>query len=151
MDDLIHRARAALSGHRRPREVYLRRAVSDAYYAMFHCLASMCADELIGVTKRGSADWRRVYRGLEHARAKEEFRKNNLASIDANASRIAATFIQLQEARHAADYDPVSTLRRRDDARVFIEAAELAITNLKSLSVEARRGLATRLLIKNRN
>jgi hypothetical protein len=118
---------------------------------MFHCLASMCADELIGVTKRGSADWRRVYRGLEHARAKEEFRKNNLASIDANASRIAATFIQLQEARHAADYDPVSTLRRRDDARVFIEAAELAITNLKSLSVEARRGLATRLLIKNRN
>jgi len=151
MDDLIHRARASLSGQRRPREVYLRRAVSDSYYALFHCLAAMCADELIGVTKRGSADWRRVYRGLEHSRAKDEFRRNDLAQVDPIAPRIAATFIQLQDARHLADYDPASTLRRRDGARVFIEAAELAIANLKSLSADARRGLATRLLIRVRN
>ena len=33
---------------RRPRRVDLCRAVSTTYYALFHCLASTCADHLAG-------------------------------------------------------------------------------------------------------
>src|SRR5437016_12616823 len=63
-------------GAGRPRQAYLRRSLSTTYYALFHALAKMCADELIGVTQSGSEAWVRVYRALEHG-----FAKNALSQI----------------------------------------------------------------------
>ena len=67
--DLIATARGLAEGDpRRPSQANLRRAVSTAYYAMFHCLAGTAADLLIGGSR--SEAWHQVYRALEHGSAK---------------------------------------------------------------------------------
>src|ERR1700677_18967 len=56
-----------------PKHAMMRRAVSTAYYALFHALADRCAKTL--VTSSGS-DWDTftlVYRALDHASAKRFF------------------------------------------------------------------------------
>lgn len=149
-DDLLRRARASLGGRRRIRLVFLRRAVSDAYYALFHALAILCADNLVGVTKRDSQAWRRVYRGIDHARAKDEFNRGDIRLMHQGIARIAAAFVQLQEARHAADYDPVTTLSRRSDAEAFVGIAETAIADLDALPPDMALELAARLIVRKR-
>lgn len=150
MHDLIARARSSLSGSRRPKSVYLRRAVSDAYYALFHALALMCADQLVGATMRNSGAWTRIYRGLDHGRAKSELQRRDVQTLDPAVARIAATFVQLQEDRHAADYDPVSTLKRRSDVEPRILLAETAIADVQSLVPDMKRELAAILIVKAR-
>lgn len=150
MHDLIARARSSLTGSRRPKSVYLRRAVSDAYYALFHALALMCADQLIGVTIRNGEAWRRVYRGLEHGRAKSELQRRDVQILDPAIARVAAAFVQLQEERHTADYDPVSVLRRRSDVEPLILLAETAINDVQSLGPDVGRELAAILIVKAR-
>ena len=52
-----------------------RRAVSTAYYAMFHTLAELCADELLGAgSDTRSEEYIRVYRSLEHGTLKTAFK-----------------------------------------------------------------------------
>ena len=64
--DLIETARGLTElSPRRPTQANLRRAVSTAYYAMFHCLASSAANLLIG-GRRGTA-WHQVYHTLHEA------------------------------------------------------------------------------------
>jgi hypothetical protein len=150
MRDLIARARSSLTGSRRPKSVYLRRAVSDAYYALFHALALLCADQLIGVTMRNSEAWRRVYRGQDHGKTKSELKRANVQSLDPAIARISAAFVQLQEERHNADYDPVSVLRRRSDVEPLILLAETAINDVQSLNPNIRRELAAILIVKAR-
>ena len=149
-DDLLRRARSSLGGNRRVRLVFLRRAVGDAYYGLFHALALLCADSLVGVTKRDSQAWRRVYRGLEHGRAKAEFNRNDIRQLHPNVGRVAAAFVQLQEARHAADYDPTTTLTRRSDAEAFVGMAEAAVADLDALPLDMALELAACLLIQRR-
>ena len=49
--DLIQTARRLTeSGAAQPTQADLRRAVSTAYYALFHCLAATVADLLTGAT-----------------------------------------------------------------------------------------------------
>ena len=148
--DLISRAKTVLSGSNRPKNVFLRRAVSDAYYATFHALALLCADHLVGVSKRNTGAWRRVYRGLEHGKAKSEFQRGDVRAMNPAIGRIGAAFIQLQEERHSADYDPVSALRRRSDVKPLITLAETAIDDIESLPSELCQELAAILLIKVR-
>jgi uncharacterized protein (UPF0332 family) len=149
-DDLLRRAQMSLQGRRRIRSVFLRRSVSDAYYALFHALAALCADSLIGVTKRDTEAWRGVYRGLEHARMKDEFKKQSVRQLHQGVARLAAAFVQLQEARHSADYDPTALLTRRADAEAFVNVAEAAINDLDALPADIGAELATCLLVKNR-
>ena len=56
----------------RPRETDLRRAISTAYYAVFHCLAAYGADTLVGGpgSNRDLRAWNRMYRSLEHGIAR---------------------------------------------------------------------------------
>ena len=54
----------------------LRRAVSTAYYAMFHFLANSNANALIGdpTNDNDAMAWNRAYRALEHGDARRRFR-----------------------------------------------------------------------------
>ena len=68
--DLIQTARRlAESGAAQPTKADLRRAVSTAYYALFHCLTAAAADLLTGA-RPDSPEWRQVYRALEHGKAR---------------------------------------------------------------------------------
>jgi hypothetical protein len=70
--ELIAQAnRLAKATGRKPLQVDLKRAVSAAYYAMFHAMAKECADTIAGTGRhRSDKAWVQVYRALEHGVAK---------------------------------------------------------------------------------
>jgi uncharacterized protein (UPF0332 family) len=90
---------------RRPRQADLRRAVSTAYYALFHGLAETAADRLVGATPpaRRSLAWSRV---LNHTSAKKAWVRAEQFSDSADLLLFTSTFPELQDLRHQADYDP---------------------------------------------
>ena len=57
----------------RPRQAMLKRAISTAYYAMFHALCHSNANALIGVSPGPPYPmaWTRAYRALDHNFARE--------------------------------------------------------------------------------
>jgi hypothetical protein len=91
-----------------PRWVARSRAVSTAYYGLFHAVAEFCARQLVGAW-RPWQPFRHIYRSLDHGQTRRVFdslRRSGEFSEDAVA--IGEIFRQLQELRHAADYDPVT-------------------------------------------
>src|ERR1700691_675527 len=56
-----------------PRQVDVRRAISAAYYAVFHATLAAAADQLVGVTKRASSGYTLVYRSIDHKELRELF------------------------------------------------------------------------------
>lgn len=136
-------------GPGRPKGVELRRAVSTAYYALFHSLARLCAAELVGWSKPWDVVTP-VYRSLDHRRARDvlnDFRK--FAPGSALAS-VSLAFSQLQDARHEADYDPRPFQFKRSGAIDLIDTARQAVVLLDQLSPEARLTLAVRLIARSR-
>jgi len=95
---------------RKPRQASLRRAVSTAYYALFHLLVSACV-----------ANWKRpglraaLGRAFDHSSMKsasnrlQDRRQFPFTGEDPGVvfdlKYVAKTFAQLQEQRHIADYD----------------------------------------------
>ena len=91
------------AGRAPPAQARLRRAVSTAYYAMFHCLAASAADLFIG-TERSPA-WQRAYRALEHGKARTACRQVwTRREFPAEIRDSAEAFVELQRARQQADY-----------------------------------------------
>ena len=148
--DLLTRGRMGLHGRGRVRSVFVRRAISDAYYALFHALAHMCADTLVGSTRRRSEAWRRIYRTLDHTQVREELRRPEVKAIHPMLVDFAADFARLQDARHVADYDPAPAFRRRDDALALLNVAETAISDIEALPADARLELSAALVAKRR-
>lgn len=127
-DDLLEQAEH-LAGRerRRPKQASLRRAVSSAYYAMFHKLVDESTRRLM---PRKPPNLRlQVARAFVHADMKvvcKGFATGRVASLKGATGRLiaeplepqlilmAATFIELQEARHKADYDLLAAFTRID-------------------------------------
>jgi hypothetical protein len=64
-----------------PRQVDLRRAVSSAYYSVFHATMTAAADNLMGRTRRSSAQYALAYRSIDHKSLRdicEEIRRPTL-------------------------------------------------------------------------
>ena len=61
----------------------------------------------------------------------------------------ADEFVTMQEKRHLADYDPVSRFRL-NDVIVAIDAAELAIKQLRKCSMKDRRAFAAWVMMVKR-
>lgn len=127
---------------RKPSQANLRRAVSSAYYALFHQLVEDSSAELIGggrenVELRGLL--RRAYVHSDMQKASKSFASDRGGlplgiracvhgeKLPPELTRMAKTFVVLQEARHEADYDlslrfirkeVVSLLNRTDQAFV---------------------------------
>jgi hypothetical protein len=49
-----------------PRQVDIRRAVSAAYYAIFHASVTAAADQIVGRTKRAGSEYGLVCRSIDH-------------------------------------------------------------------------------------
>jgi uncharacterized protein (UPF0332 family) len=106
-EDLLEQAyHLAKREPKRPRQASLRRAVSTAYYALFHLLISSAILEWKGVHQRSQ-----VARGFEHGPMKDASRrtvKKQFARADAPVAAqlkaVAQAFVDLQQKRHTADY-----------------------------------------------
>jgi len=153
-EDMIVTARQLVknSGEKRPREADLRRAVSSAYYAMFHCLCTAAADLLIGgkAAKRSDAAWRHVYRALNHGSAKNACNNQEvIKKFPDPFLDFAKEFTESQKRRHDADYDPEARFQK-SDVEEFIDTAETAIRNFKQEDTADRRAFVVWLLLSDR-
>lgn len=126
-----------------------RRAVSTAYYAVFHALAGLCAGELLGRIDSRSHDYIRVYRSLEHGTLKTAFNAAPLNRV-ATLQKIGSSVVELQSERIRSDYLPSQALYTKDECRALVELARSAITAIAALPQDDRRSLAVSLLFKNR-
>ena len=146
-DDLVSTA-----GNRRPRQSNLRRAVSTAYYAMFHCLAGCCADTLVGgrSADRSGPAWRQAYRALEHGLARNNCKRNDfIAKFPQDIVDFANAFVALQEKRHMADYDPAVSFVKLE-VEGDIAEARTTIEGFLSVGRKHRRAFAVYVLFKTR-
>jgi len=151
IDDLLDIAHdLALREKGKPRQASLRRAASTAYYAVFHALADLCADELVGWKKPWNI-FSPVYRSLDHNEARRLFdRARTSKSYGAEIEKIGSSFLRLQQAREEADYDPEPFRYGRDDTRKLVEEARETVAAIRSLEAETRLLLAAHLVTKRR-
>jgi hypothetical protein len=132
----------------KPRQTSLRRAVSSAYYALFHALAKLCADKLVGFSKPWDV-YAPIYRSLDHGKAKDVLKRIS-SHRGGGVAIIGQTFILLQERRHTADYDPSPFPFGRAETLDLVEQAKQAIEKIGSLSDEDRLFVATQLVARTR-
>ena len=132
----------------RPRQAMLRRAVSTAYYAMFHALCASNADTLVGQSPPGphSDLWIETYRALQHRTA-----KNRLASYiqlvqDPAMRDFGQLFGTMQQQRISADYNPRARFIR-SEVVASIDRTEAAINAFYNTPAPTRRRLAIYLLV----
>ncbi len=129
---------------------HVRRAISNAYYALFHALAESNADMLIGSPgdALAVAAWSRIYRGLDHSPARRELRRHR-HEFSAPARNFADTFDLMQQLRHSADYDHTAVITAQE-ARGHLSQTEAAILGYLQSSVSERLYIATLTLIRPR-
>lgn len=127
----------------------LKRAISTAYYALFHAVAGHCADVLAGKAGPGDRSWTQTYRALEHGAARNACGQLASLGFASDLCDVGDAFIQLQIARHSADYDPASRFVETE-ALAAIALAEAAIAKLDAAALADRRALAVHLLLKRR-
>jgi uncharacterized protein (UPF0332 family) len=107
-DDLLEQSRHLAKRERnRPRQASLRRAISTAYYALFHLLTTASVSNWKVVRQRPS-----LARAFEHrkmnsvcAKISREQSSNRAPTSGQLLKTIATTFVALQQHRHDADYD----------------------------------------------
>lgn len=147
-DELVGRTRRGP-----PPQTLLRRAISTAYYALFHHIVAAAADALVGRRYRRSPRYVLVYRAFEHSKMRQvaELLDRQQLGDKARAALgmamptqeirdIATAFSNLQKQRHWADYDPSGKIST-SDARDLIEQAEIAIESLNRMPVDDRKNL----------
>jgi hypothetical protein len=145
-----------------PRQVDIRRAISAAYYGVFHATLTAAADQFIGVTKRNSSLYALVYRSVDHRWYREvcvEVKKSQLpdkyqqyvasGGFGSNLQAFATAAIELQEKRLAADYDP-SVRVKRSDALLAVKAARGALVRFNTADADAREAFLGLLLFRPR-
>ena len=144
--DLLKQAKMlAQREPKRPKQSSLRRAVSTAYYALFHLLINESLNRSVQTDAR---DY--VARSYEHGAMKavcEEWGGANLTTgkgisritltkialpIEVELQTIATTFKDLQEARHEADYDVTASLNKLD-VLGKIQRVETAFQDLETV------------------
>lgn len=135
---------------KRPKQANLRRAVSAAYYAVFHFLVQEACCVQFG-TQPAQASYRHVIgRAFSHAVMKDACKsfaggtlkdsvikglprdsQGNYA-IAREIRNMAATFVELQDMRHMADYD-LSEKFTRSDVLTLIAQAKTSVSTLQRL------------------
>lgn len=140
-----------------PRQADLRRAVSTAYYALFHAIMTALADEFIGRQRRNSNAYRLAYRLTDHKALRDlgsELGKTTPSAryqahwpgggFGIGMQDFAGKMVSLQKMRHAADYDP-SHRETQTNAAQSVAAARSAISSFEAASGDERRLFLTML------
>lgn len=146
-------AGGALGGGRgRPRQADLRRALSAAYYAMFHTLARCCADTLVGATRasRSQPAWTQTYRALEHGYARNQcIRASQNDDFPQAVRKFSERFARMQRLRQTADYAPDSDFSRSDVLQLVTDA-ENDIADFNGVPAADRNAFSVYVLMRMR-
>ena len=109
----------------------LRRAVSCAYYAIFHTLCRAYADVMVGPHAGAQLEqelWNMAYRSIDHGPARSKC--SDAASMSRFSSDIqdfAARLVELQQRRHEADYDPGTTFTQSQVNQIIDDAEDALV------------------------
>lgn len=137
--DLLTQAKHLASREpRRPRQASLRRAISAAYYSLFHLLISESVKCLLGGSAKRENLRACLARAFSHGAMKDAatgFANRKVSpkispalagvALQPELVSVANAFVDLQQARHEADYD----LRRRftrTETQDLVERADKA-------------------------
>lgn len=145
-----------------PRQVDIRRAISAAYYATFHATITAAVDQFIGVTNRDESRYGLVYRSVSHAWLRDlckEVQKSTPSNkfkpyvpddgFGPNINAFATAVVELQEKRHAADYD-VMIRMNKSDALLAISTARAALRRFEKANKTRRVAFLSMLLFPPR-
>ena len=143
-------------------EADFSRAISSAYYAVFHACLHEAAIHIVGTDNLSSPLYTLVYRSIDHKQLRDicvESGKTNPKPMyqkyipsDGLGSDIrgyANTFVELYELRMLADYDPTVTFTMTE-VGTSIKAARTAIERLGRANAEMKRIFLTLLLFRPR-
>lgn len=131
-DDLLEQARhLANRERRRPKQASLRRAVSTAYYSIFHRLIAASTAQWKIPSQRAT-----LARLFEHRKMKtaslrrqadcEGLHRTGMATEETEHLRfVAEVFVATQQHRHAADYDHIRRWTRTEVV-ILIQEVEQA-------------------------
>lgn len=143
--DLLAQAKhLATREPKKPKQASLRRAVSSAYYALFHFLIDRATGRLVRGYDR--QELRGVLgRAFQHAEMKEAAKsfaggtpKAHIApallrnAVQEPLRDVADAFVRLKEARYGADYDRGRNFTRRE-ALDLVDSARKAVSDWKSV------------------
>jgi hypothetical protein len=141
------------------RQAELRRAVSAAYYGLFHFTLTAAADMVVGAADRATARYALVYRSDDHGRLRSLCQQlsgtNPQVSLlpspgdfgrVADFARIAVT---LHEHRTLADYDPSRDFTLRE-VEIDISDAREAVKWFQQATREQQETFLTLLLFRSR-
>ncbi|MEX1108215.1 MAG: hypothetical protein WEC00_04825 [Dongiaceae bacterium] len=160
--DQAHRLTAAAGGIGAPRQADLRRAISTAYYALFHAILTEAADDFVGKTQRHMPRYTLLYRSIDHKTLRvvcEDVAKPMMPakyatfqpaggfSLDIKA--FATALFDLQEKRHTADYDPRFRVRTSDTV-LAVATGRNALVRLRRATVAQRRAFVSLLVFPPR-
>jgi len=149
------------SASRRPRQVDLRRAISNAYYAVFHATVRAVADHIVGRSARAAPHYALVYRSVDHRALRElckEIQKSTLAAkyrqyapdgFGPEIGAFAHAVVELQIRREAADYDPLADFKR-SDAHIAISLGRGALQRFERARDSERDSFLNLLLFRPR-
>jgi uncharacterized protein (UPF0332 family) len=119
------------------RDAYLQRAVSTAYYAVFHMLIQAATDRFIGSGHLHTPTACILYRGFDHRTMRtvcEDLQKPTIkdkykqllrrTAVSPSMRQFSVSFPALQDHRHAADYDPQAKLEPSQASEIVDEAVK---------------------------
>ena len=145
-----------------PSQAQLRRAVSTAYYALFHKILRTTADLFIGKDQEHSGAYAILYRSFDHGHMKrtcEDLQVSTLKDrtkgllrrslVSEDTRDFAGSFPALQEVRHLGDYDPTARFRPSDVASL-IDSAEVAIEAFDRITPDERADILALLMVRSR-
>jgi hypothetical protein len=145
-----------------PRQADLRRAISAAYYGVFHATLTAGADLFVGAVHRSTSRYGLVYRSVGHRWLRElceQVQKQTLPAryvayapqngFGQNIPTFATAIIELQEKRHRADYDP-SIRVSSSDALLAVGTARAALVRFQQADAEPREAFLSLLLFPPR-
>jgi hypothetical protein len=159
-DRLFQQAEALIDGHKD--ETDLRRAISTAYYGVFHFILRAAADVVVGAANRSTSRYNLAYCSIDHGRLKtlcDQLRTSKLndklkpyepAAGFGPIFDFARLALNLQWQRNLADYDTTYKLDAAG-ARVAVSDARDAVKHFQAASVEQREAFLTLLLFKPRD
>lgn len=131
-----------------PSEAALQRAVSASHHAVFHALAKLVADSLIGEDPNigPTKAWIEVYRGHNHGTCRGACANAKSVGFPDEIHGFTEAFVQLQVARHEADYDPTYA-PDTEMAELLVGIADENIRMLRKVGSKDKRAFAARVLI----
>lgn len=110
------------------------------------------ADCLIGTSgsDRSNPAWQQVYRSVDHGFARNQCRNAAvMRRFPAEIAHFATVFVEFQEQRHAADYDPAARFRR-SQTLLDLSRAESALAAFQRTPLKDRRAFAAWVTLRAR-